>query len=379
MTKQEGISRVMRRIFGFSRGQIAVLYAGVAAALLGAIAMSTDVGVMYYQWLALQRGIDSAALAGVNSLPSAPAAAATTVQSYANSNGVTNAEISSILCIDDANASYSCAATGTQPAGFQPTKVKVTATRVVPYYFARALGLTNATLNVTSTAYLQPAPSCINCCVINCNASSPPGSPGGPSPNNVPVSGTASNCGTSTGQYNVIPIAVDSQTAGVWQNGHSYTLNRVSPNGNGPWPDAPGNWGNVTLCGGGNGGSGLRTQIANGYGGSMSALQTLQTDPGAKVGPINQGFADLLGASTDNYAGWKPNNGDPREVVVPLVNFAGCNGQCTVSITGFMSFYIDSYSSGAITGHFIKMVEPNSAKVVAATDAGLAGDPILIK
>ncbi|HYL60071.1 MAG TPA: hypothetical protein VEU51_14465, partial [Candidatus Acidoferrales bacterium] len=141
----------------------------------------------------------------------------------------------------------------------------------------------------------------------------------------------------------------------------------------------PGNWGNVTLCGGGNGGSGLRTQIADGYGGSMSALQTLQTDPGAKVGPVNQGFADLLAASSDNYASWVPGDKDPRAVVVPLVDFAGCNGQCTVTVKGFMSFYIDSYNGGAITGHFISMVEQNSVKVVATTDAGLSGNPYLIK
>ena len=372
----------MKRILRLSKGQIAVLYAGVMAVLLGAVAMSTDVGVMYYQWMALQRGIDSAALAGVNSLPDAPATAATTVTAYANNNGVKTAEISAITCIDATNAAFSCANTTSQPAGFMPVKVKVDATRVQPYYFARALGLTTATLNVSSTAFLPPAPSCLNCCTVNCNSSSPPGSPGGPSPDNVPVSG-ASGCGTSTAQYDIIPIAVDDQTKDQWVNNHAYTLNRVtaSNGGNGPWPDAPGNWGAITLCGGGNGGSGLRTQIANGFGGAMSSEMTVTTNPGAKVGPIDQGFADLLGASTDNWSTWKanPTVADKRVVMVPMANFSTCRGQCTLKIDGFLSFYIDSYNSGAIIGHFIDVVAPNSVKVVATADAGLSGEPVLVK
>lgn len=375
----------MKRNLGLSKGQIAVLYAGVMAVLLGAVAMGTDVGVMYYQWMVLQKGIDSAALAGVNSLPqpNGPALAATTVKSYANSNGVTNSEVTGITCIDPTLGSYPCSNTASQPAGFTPTKVQVDATRVQPYYFARALGLTNVTLKVSSTAFLPPAPSCLNCCAVNCNSSSPPGSPGpSPSPNNVPVSGGGSACGTVTGQSNIIPIAVDDQTRNSWVPGNSYTLNRVTAggNGNGKWPDAPGNWGNVTLCAGGNGGAGLRTAIADGFRGSMSVEQTLQTDPGAKVGPVNQGFNDLLAASTDNPTGWT--YGDPRMVVVPLVDFSNCLGQCTVKITGFMSFYLDSYvNGGAIHGTFKRYYPPGSIinPVVPTADAGLVGEPILIR
>lgn len=375
----------MKRILRLSNGQIAVLYAGVMAVLLGAVAMGTDVGVMYYQWMALQKGIDSAALAGVQLLPqpNGPTLAATTVKSYANNNGVTNSEVTGITCIDPTLGSYSCSNTASQPAGFTPTKVHVDATRVQPYYFARALGLTNVTLKVSSTAFLPPAPSCLNCCAVNCNSSSPPGSPGpSPSPNNVPVSGSGNACGTGTGEYNIIPIAVDNRTKGVWVQGHTYTLNRVTPggNGNGAWPDAPGNWGNVTLCeGNGNGGAGLRTAIADGFGGSMSVGQTLQTEPGAKVGPVNQGFTDLLAASTDNPTSWTRK--DPRMVVVPLVDFSGCTGQCSVRITGFMSFYLDSYvNGGAVHGTFVEYLPDKSINnpQYPAADAGLVGEGVLI-
>jgi hypothetical protein len=333
---------------------------------------------MYYQWMALQRGVDAAALAGVNSLPNQPATAATTVQTYANSNGVKNDEITAITCIDTVNGSYACSQTAKQPANFNPSKVQVDASRVVPYYFARVLGLTNATIKVSSTALLPLAPSCLNCCVVNCNSSSPPGSPGGPSPSSVPVSDSGSACGTSSAEYDLIPIAVDNKTVKDWSPNSAYTLNRASPNGNGPWPDAPGNWGNVSLCGGGNGGAALRSSIANGFHGSMAVDQTLQTEPGAKVGPVNQGFADYLNGHADNWAnGWSM--GDPRAVMVPVVDFSNCRGRCVVPITGFMTFYIDSYSNGAISGHFITMMDPGSVANGAAGDAGLAGQPVLVK
>jgi Flp pilus assembly protein TadG len=371
----------MKRILGLSKGQIAVLYAGILAVLLGAVALGTDVGVMYYQWMALQKGIDFAALAGVNSLPDAPATAATAVTAYANNNGVKTAEISAITCIDAANKSYSCSNTASQPAGFTPIKVQVDAARVVPYYFAKALGMTSATLNVSSTALHLPPPSCLNCCIVNCNSSSPPGSPGGPSPSNVPVSG-ASGCETSPATGDIIPIALDDQTARSWANNTPYTFNRVTaPNGgNGPWPDAPGNWGGITLCGGGNGGSGLRTQIANGYRGSMSSTQTVTTNPGAKVGPIDQGFADWLSASTNNWTSFQTNPSvtDKRVVMVPLADFSHCSGQCNLPITGFMSFYITSYSNGAISGYFIDVTAPDSVRVVNTVDAGLSGEPKLV-
>jgi Flp pilus assembly protein TadG len=363
----------MKRILGLSKGQIAVLYAGILAVLLGAVAMGTDVGVMYYQWMAMQRGIDSAALAGVQSLPNAPATAATTVTTYANNNGVKTAEISAITCIDAANAAYSCSNTASQPAGFTPVKVQVDATRVQPYYFARALGMTSVTLNVSSTAFLPNSPSCLSCCVVNCNSSSPPGSPGGPSPTNVPVSPVS--CGGSTGQYDIIPAVVDVKTAALWSKGGAETLNRADST-NGPWGDAPGNWGMVDLCGSSNGGAELRSSIADGFYGSMSVGQTIQTEPGAKVGPVGQGFNDRLGG-TDSPGNWVV--GDPRAVIVPLADFSTCTGRCTITIKGFMSFYIDSYSGGQIQGHFISMIPGNSVNVYAATDAGVSGDAILIK
>ena len=62
-----------------------------------------------------------------------------------------------------------------------------------------------------------------------------------------------------------------------------------------------------------------------------------------------------------------------------MASFAGCTGSCTLTVTGFLAFYIDSYSGGAITGHFINTVTTNSIGVAGfAGDAGTSGDPVLI-
>ncbi len=59
----------MKRIFDKSRGQMMVLYsAALAFALAGAVALCTDVGVMYMDWQHMQKIADAAALAGANYL-----------------------------------------------------------------------------------------------------------------------------------------------------------------------------------------------------------------------------------------------------------------------------------------------------------------------
>src|SRR3984893_2898446 len=51
----------MKRHF---RGQMAVIMTFAMATLLGAMALGTDVAVMYFNWFQLQKGADAAALAG---------------------------------------------------------------------------------------------------------------------------------------------------------------------------------------------------------------------------------------------------------------------------------------------------------------------------
>ena len=370
------LASVSKAATRYQKAQIAVVMTLAMVALVGVMALGTDVAVLYYNWVQLQKAADAAVLAGANYLPNDTAKASDTAISYAKKNGMAASEIGAL----------NCSGSGCNPTFSNGnTRITLAEHRTVPYYFARVLGLTTGTVAAASTAAIPYAPTTI----------------GGPISINGSVSGGGSAsvmCGNSTGSYDIVPIALSNTTRSYYVVDQSYTLNRTggNGNGNGPWVDAPGNWGMVDLCGGRASGAALRSSIADGFYGPINAGYTdatghavsgsqLTTVPGAKVGPMSQGFADRIGASPDAFAsGNTPSSfdpSDPRAVIVPMVSFAGCTGSCTVTVTGFMAFYIDSYSSGAITGHFINKVplEVSSGVPSWNGDAGVTGVPILVK
>ena len=56
----------------FTRGQTMVVMTMVIGVLLGAMALGTDVGLFYYNWMLLQKAADSAAIAGAPRSPHWP-------------------------------------------------------------------------------------------------------------------------------------------------------------------------------------------------------------------------------------------------------------------------------------------------------------------
>jgi Flp pilus assembly protein TadG len=373
-----------------------VIMALVSVTLVGAMALGTDVAVLYYNWMQLQKAADAAALAGADYLPKYGAdAAAKNATTYLADNGVASPDTFS----------------ATPQAG--NTQMLVTASRTVPYYFARVLGLTSGTVSVTALATIPPGICTVNASPtspISCGGSDclaadgktnltagccePTGTAQCASGSPFPPSGTG--CGSSTGAYNVLPIAADSQTAGAYVRGQSYVLNRADGSGknsNGPWVDAPGNWGFVQLCGNnnGNGGSGLRSAIAGGYYGELTIGNTLSTLPGVKNGPVSQGLQGLLDRAPGTSSVPTPSTfdpTDPRAVIIPMASYAGCSGQCTIPITGFLAFYInlvDTTSTnsngvnGVIHGTFVGIVDTTAVPSINAPNAGAVSEALLIK
>ena len=104
------------------RGQIIPLFSIGCVALLGAIALGVDVAVMYFNWEGMQKAVDAAALAGANLLPEQPNAAQATATTIALSNGLLATEVNAVVSADDET-------------------ITVSASRNVPYFFGRALGL----------------------------------------------------------------------------------------------------------------------------------------------------------------------------------------------------------------------------------------------
>jgi hypothetical protein len=128
----------------FHRGQMFVVMTLALTALLGALALGTDVAVIYLNWMQLRKAADSAALAGAAYLgpfaatPPASAACAwggggnpayDVACSYAETNGVAPGEILSI------GPAMTLPSNETVPAGAQTLQVSLRRS-TIPMFFA---------------------------------------------------------------------------------------------------------------------------------------------------------------------------------------------------------------------------------------------------
>ena len=123
----------------------------------------------------------------------------------------------------------------------------------------------------------------------------------------------------------MLPIGLDWSTPYTFQQ--SITLNAGQV--------GPGNWGSLAL--GGTGGSNECTNLADGYQGPLAINQWVDTEPGFKKGPVDQGFSDRISAGqseflNDTYQDYNP--ADPRAVILPMVVWNSPNGRSQVEDYG---------------------------------------------
>lgn len=124
-------------------GQILVLMTLILPVLIGAMALGTDVAVLYFNWHLLQSAADDAALAGASYLPDYPPLAVANATSYAERNGVAIGEIRSISVSSDDKS------------------LTIELGRYVPYRFGVLLGLFSGRVTAHATATVQPVGSVI--------------------------------------------------------------------------------------------------------------------------------------------------------------------------------------------------------------------------
>ena len=136
-TNQGSAARRVQGLRKRSSGQVLMLFAIAMVALMAVIALVFDFANLYLQQMRLQTATDSAALAGASYLPTQTSDAQSTARSYALSNGVTAAEVQSIVVAGDSNS------------------LTVTTSRNVPAYFAQVLGFKRFTVNASATAGVQ--------------------------------------------------------------------------------------------------------------------------------------------------------------------------------------------------------------------------------
>src|SRR5712691_12464036 len=138
------------------RGQMAVVMTFAIATLLGAMALGTDVAVMYFNWVQLQKAADAAALAGANYLASTNTFDSTQVASgcgtysddpkkaactYAVKNGMNVSEVT----VNEPGQNL--------PASAPTPNIQVALSRTnLPYFFGRVIGLNTYSVAARATA-----------------------------------------------------------------------------------------------------------------------------------------------------------------------------------------------------------------------------------
>ncbi|NLI94014.1 MAG: hypothetical protein GX434_17995 [Peptococcaceae bacterium] len=186
--------------------------------------------------------------------------------------------------------------------------ISVTGTKTFNYIFAKVIGFNTGTLSATAAAAVSPVGS---------------------------VSG-------------VVPLGVEEQT---FVYGQTYTLK------NGGGSGYTGNYGALAL--GGTGASVFKNNLEDGYSGTLTVGQSVDTEPGNMKGPTDTGVSYRI--NKDPTATFSTvQKGSPRIVVVPVMDTMKVNGRKPVTIVGFAVFFIESCSDGVITGDFMQMVVNNS-------------------
>lgn len=133
-------------------GQVLVMTVILLVVLLAFAGFAIDVGHAYLVQRQLQSGVDAAALAGAQDLPSATAAIDTAQRLYgptpgASRNGVTTVDNATTI------ATVKCVRTvGCSSRRGRQNALAVTASSVVPTWFARVLGVNSFTVHAKATA-----------------------------------------------------------------------------------------------------------------------------------------------------------------------------------------------------------------------------------
>lgn len=351
---------------GYMKGQIAVVMTFAIATLLGAMALGTDVAVMYFNWVQLQKAADAAALAGANYLgpnpqvfASAQVDASCTTQSddpkkaactYAVKNGMQAGEIT----LTEPNPSL--------PA---PNIEVGLARNNLPYFFGKVIGLNTYSVAARATAQSNGPVGTVYRGLFPAGITCTPDASG--------------KC----------PGLPDSLAFG-----QKFTF-------------GPGNWSWLNF----NDGNNLQVNIASGATVSESITSVL-TKPGVDAGQVRHGFDTRL-TDYNNFMANPANSactsysystvcsttspvtpcvGDPLAVVVPTVNFTGGAGSTTLTIDGFAMLYLNPTQTcldgspkppcngnAGLDGCFVKMMAPDSVAGAGAPNLGATSEPVLIQ
>lgn len=292
-------------------------------ALIGAMGLATDVGNYYFNYVKVQTAADASVLSGAKYLPDQPCSAISTANIYATcANGVAAGEVVSTTtsygskCPAPASTPVpsacavpvvplGCTTPAPPPSAEPGCYLTINVRRTVPFYFARLVGVNSGTMNVSATATTGP--------VVR--------STGGTEPIAVQY---------STAYSDGAPVTLFFQTSGATGSG---------------W----GSWWGVML-----GGSSFTANMPNGYQPKVSINDAVAPDRSMLPGSASAAIQTLITAgrasdSSGTHSTYAAN--DLRAATVILVDWGAAGGCCRIK--GFGKMWIESVSSGNISGYWI--------------------------
>jgi hypothetical protein len=330
------------KLLKFGKGQVAVVMTLALAMLLGVMALGADVGVMYYNFIQVQKGADAAALAGANYLNGGITFASANVNAGCSGQADDAKKAACTYAVNNGLASDANSLTINEPGqnlpvGAPSPNLQVIVTKSnIPYMFGRVIGLDKYKVAAVATA----------------KSSLPVNSVTGVFPLGM-------QCTAPCTVANMVP-------------GQSIPFNvKFTPAIGG----APGNWQWWAV---GNGAGDLGNAVSGGMAGTFSIGQTISSDTGNKgnSGPVSSAWdarmSKCAALASDPCNGGATNNiptGDPCLVTIPAVDFTGCNGNCNVTIEGFVQVYLEPSSSSKNQGQ-------NGTKISACYIKGVDGNAV---
>jgi Flp pilus assembly protein TadG len=363
----------------YMKGQIAVVMTFAIATLLGAMALGTDVAVMYFNWVQLQKAADAAALAGAfylvptNSVNFPLASIAAGCANAQAVNQTSSDDPARAACTYAVNNNMANDANDLKiyepgidlPASAPTPNVEVWVNRSnIPYFFGKVIGLSTYNVSAKATAAEE-----------------------------------------ATGEYSghMFPVLYDCTSPCT---GTADLSGFVSFGSKFIGGSASGNWQFVD-AGQGTGGSALKAAISGGVSvNDLTIGSTIKTDTGYDVGNVNKGWQNLMTAHT-NYCAtvsgcWDPSTmgsscpsgtysgapNDPLLVTIPVGDTSGCNGSCSLTVEGFARVYLTGLTQSSctgsnpcwnLTGCFVKADTPGGGGSASAPQLGSIPPPNLIQ
>ena len=315
-----------------SKGQMIVVMTLVVLTAIGAMSLGTDIAVMYYHWMRLQKAADASALAGATyfltqnttrTLPSPTINSACTYStipqnvacSYALSDFAELADLSQGGIYVPAQA-----VPASVRAGLQTIQVTLKRTNI-PVFFLQLLGRFGSySATATAIAVEPTAVSSIH------NGLFPAAMP--PNPNNGPLT------------YGTTFSLTDSYGPGNWG-----------------WLNIPIGWTGSQGPIAAGGASLLLNNISNGCSCDVKIGDVVATETGESWGPVQSAVNSLItqGSLPANITG-----NESQLVTVAVVDWGGVNGASQVTVLGFAELWIDSISkSGSnqiLTVQFVRYI-----------------------